>query len=66
MPRRGKMTADRVAALGQRRRARIEQAVGKIKRFKRTAQRCEKTKTNVESFFASAIGFILSQFVCTA
>lgn len=47
-------------------RARIEQAVGKLKRFKRIALRCEKTKANFASFTALAIGFILVQFVHTA
>lgn len=47
-------------------RARIEQAVGKLKRFKRIALRCEKTKVNFASFTALAIGFILVQFVHTA
>ena len=46
-------------------RARIEQAVGKLKRFKRIALRCEKTKTNFASFVALAIGFILVQSVHT-
>lgn len=40
-------------------RARIEQAVGKLKRFKRMALRCEKTKRNFASFIALAAGFIL-------
>ena len=46
-------------------RARIEQAVGKLKRFKRIALRCEKTKTNFASFGALAIGFILLKFLHT-
>jgi hypothetical protein len=33
-------------------RARIEQAVGKLKRFKRIALRCEKTAQNYGSFVA--------------
>ena len=33
-------------------RARIEQMMGKIKRFKRIALRCEKTATNYASFLA--------------
>jgi transposase len=33
-------------------RARIEQAVGKLKRFKRIALRCEKTARNYGSFVA--------------
>ena len=40
-------------------RARIEQAVGKLKRFKRIALRCEKTARNYGSFVALALGFIL-------
>ena len=40
-------------------RARIEQAVGKLKRFKRIALRCEKTAQNYSSFVALALGFIL-------
>jgi hypothetical protein len=40
--------------------------VGKLKRFKRIALRCEKTKANFASFVALAIGFILVQFVHTA
>jgi transposase len=47
-------------------RARIEQAVGKLKRFKRIALRCEKTQTNFASFVALAIGFIWVQSVHTA
>ena len=38
-------------------RARIEQAVGKLKRFKRIALRCEKTARNYGSFVALAITF---------
>jgi transposase len=40
-------------------RARIEQAVGKLKRFKRIALRCEKTAKNFSSFVALALAFIL-------
>jgi transposase len=58
--------AKRFARALYRGRARIEQAVGKLKRFKRIALRCEKTKTNFASFVALAIGFILVQFVHTA
>jgi transposase len=47
-------------------RARIEQAVGKLKRFKRIALRCEKTKTNFLSFVSLAAGFILIKSVHTA
>jgi hypothetical protein len=47
-------------------RARIEQAVGKLKRFKRIALRCEKTARNYGSFIALALGFILIKSVHTA
>ena len=47
-------------------RARIEQAVGKLKRFKRVALRCEKTKRNFASIVALAAGFILIKSVHTA
>jgi transposase len=47
-------------------RARIEQAVGKLKRFKRIALRCEKTSRNFASFVALAAGFILIKSVHTA
>ena len=47
-------------------RARIEQAVGKLKRFKRIALRCEKTAQNFGSFVALALGFILIKSVHTA
>ncbi len=40
-------------------RARIEQTVGKLKRFKRVALRCEKTVRNFGSIIALALGFIL-------
>jgi len=36
-------------------RARIEQTVGKLKRFKRVALRCEKTAQNYGSFVALAL-----------
>jgi hypothetical protein len=45
---------------------RIEQAVGKLKRFKRIALRCEKTAQNYGSFVALALGFILIKSVHTA
>ena len=44
-------------------RARVEQAVGKLKRFKRIALRCEKTAQNYGSFVALALGFILIKIV---
>ena len=47
-------------------RARIEQAVGKLKRFKRIALRCEKTARNFGSFVALAAAFILIKSVHTA
>lgn len=47
-------------------RARIEQAVGKLKRFKRVAMRCEKTARNYASFVALACGLILIKSVHTA
>lgn len=47
-------------------RARIEQGVGKLKRFKRIALRCEKTAINFLSFVHLAAGFILVKSVHTA
>ncbi|SFA59840.1 Transposase DDE domain-containing protein [Paracoccus halophilus] len=47
-------------------RARIEQAVGKLKRFKRVALRCEKTKRNFASIGALAAAFVLVKSVHTA
>jgi transposase len=47
-------------------RARIEQAVGKLKRYKRIALRCEKTARNYSSFVALACAFILIKSVHTA
>ena len=46
-----------------RARARIEQTIGKLKRFKRIALRCEKTAQNYGSFLALALGFILTKSV---
>ena len=46
-----------------RARARIEQLVGELKRFKRIALRGEKTDTNFASFVALALGFILVKSV---
>jgi transposase len=45
---------------GTDRRARVEQAVGKLKRFKRIALRCEKTERNYGSLVALACAFIFS------
>jgi transposase len=47
-------------------RARIEQSVGKLKRFKRVALRCEKTAVNFLSFVHLAAGFLLVKSVHTA
>jgi transposase len=47
-------------------RARIEQTMGKLKRFKRIALRCEKTDENYGSFVALALSFILLKSVHTA
>ena len=49
-----------------RARARIEQTIGKLKRFKRIALRCEKTAENYASFIAFACGLILVKSVHTA
>ena len=49
-----------------RARARIEQLVGKLKRFKRIALRCEKTSKNFGSFVAFALGLIIVKSVHTA
>ncbi len=46
-----------------RARARIEQTVGKLKRFKRVALRCEKTAQNYGSIVALALAFILAKSV---
>jgi transposase len=47
-------------------RARIEQAIGKLKRFKRVAMRCEKTERNYASFVGFACGLIFIKSVHTA
>jgi transposase len=47
-------------------RARIEITVGRLKRFKRIALRCEKTARNFGSFDALVAEFNLIQFVHTA
>jgi hypothetical protein len=44
-------------------RARIEQAIGKLKRFKRIAMRCEKIATNFAAFVEFACGLILVKSV---
>jgi transposase len=47
-------------------RARIEQFIGKAKRFKRFAMRCEKTARNYAAIVALVFMFILIQSVHTA
>ena len=47
-------------------RARIEQAMGKLKRFKRVALRCEKTATSYSAIVAFACAIILVKSVHTA
>ena len=47
-------------------RARIEQGVGRLKRFKRVALRCEKTERNFRSIVSFAAGLCLIKFVHTA
>jgi transposase len=47
-------------------RPRIEQMMGKIKRFKRIALRCEKTARSYASFLTLVCGFILIKSVHTA
>ena len=47
-------------------RARIEQAIGKLKRFKRVALRCEKTKESYIAFVEFACSIILVKSVHTA
>lgn len=57
---------ERFARALYRGRARIEQMMGKIKRFKRVALRCEKTARNFRSIVALAATFILVKSVHTA
>jgi transposase len=47
-------------------RARIEQTIGKLKRFKRIAFRCEKTAENYAALISFACGLILVKSVHTA
>jgi transposase len=47
-------------------RSRIEQGVGRLKRFKRVALRCEKTARNFRSIVSFAAGLCLIKFVHTA
>ena len=46
-------------------RARIEQGIGRLKRFKRVALRCEKTAQNFRSIVSFAAGLCLIKFVHT-
>jgi transposase len=46
-------------------RARIEQGLGRLKRFKRVALRCEKTARNFRSIVSFAAGLCLIKFVHT-
>ena len=47
-------------------RARIEQGIGKIKRFKRIALRCEKTDISYSAIVSFACGLMLVKSVHTA
>ncbi|MGD9615432.1 MAG: transposase [Alphaproteobacteria bacterium] len=47
-------------------RARIEQTIGKLKRFKRIALRCEKTTQNFAVLISLACTFIWAKSVHTA
>jgi transposase len=47
-------------------RARIEQTIGKLKRFKRIALRCEKTAQNYAAFVSFACALISVKSVHTA
>jgi len=47
-------------------RARIEQTMGKLKRFKRVAMRCEKTDTSYSAIVSFACGLLLIKSVHTA
>jgi transposase len=46
-------------------RARIEQTIGKLKRFKRIAMRCEKTAASYSAIISFACGLILVKSVHT-
>ena len=47
-------------------RARVEQTIGKLKRFKRAAMRCEKTDVGYSAFIGFACGLLLVKSVHTA
>lgn len=53
------------ARLLYRARARIEHGMGRLKRFKRVALRCEKTARNFRSIVSFAAGLCLIKFVHT-
>ena len=57
---------ERLAHALYRGRARIEQMMGKLRRFKRVALRCEKTARNFRSIVALVATFILVKSVHTA
>jgi DNA invertase Pin-like site-specific DNA recombinase len=67
-PRGGQWTRAAVRSLIQRHMAgaRIEQAMGKLKRFKRVALRCEKTAESYSAIVAFACAMILVKSVHTA
>ena len=47
-------------------RARVEQTIGKLKRFKRVAMRCDKTQDSYSAFVAFACTLILVKSVHSA
>jgi len=47
-------------------RARIEQTIGKLKRFKRIALRCDKTAASYSAFISFACAMMLVKSVHTA
>jgi transposase len=47
-------------------RARVEQSIGKLKRFKRVAMRCEKTDISYSAIISFACGLMLAITVNTA
>jgi len=61
-----KHVPERFAKALYRGRARIEQKMGKLKRFKRVALRCEKTARKLRSIVALAAMSILIKSVNTA
>jgi hypothetical protein len=59
-------TAQADAAKALRAAAKVEQLIGKLKRFNRVAMRCEKTKLSFASLMAWAFAIILVKFVHVA